>query len=184
MPIRGCRRSGLRVMLPPHLAAAAAAELGADAGRCRAIRGAPHRARRAAGRRSISAMATPSRTRPTWTSSAASISPKAAMSARKSSRAWSTAAPRAPARCRCATTAPRPQAGAAVTAGDRQLGTMGSAAAGRGGCAVAARPRGRAMSRGEPLVERRRADPSGQAGLGALCLSRRNQGRRMKASSR
>ena len=41
---------------------------------------------RAAG--SISATAMPSRTKPTWTSSTASISTRAAMSVRRSSRAW------------------------------------------------------------------------------------------------
>ena len=49
-PTRACPRSGSRCMLPPHLADEAAAELGADAGRCRRLRGAPHRARRAARR--------------------------------------------------------------------------------------------------------------------------------------
>jgi len=41
---------GLRVMLPPHLAAAAAAELGATLVEAEQYEAAPHRARRAAGR--------------------------------------------------------------------------------------------------------------------------------------
>lgn len=47
---------------------------------------------------STSCMAMPSRTRPTWTACTASISTRAAMSARKWCRACSTAARRAPAR--------------------------------------------------------------------------------------
>ena len=48
----------------------------------------------------ISPISTPSRTKPTWTSSAASISTKAAMSARRWCRASSTAPTRAAAWCR------------------------------------------------------------------------------------
>ena len=55
----------------------------------------------------ISATAMPFRTRATWTSSAASISRKAATSARRWCRAWSIAAPPVPARCRFAMTARR-----------------------------------------------------------------------------
>src|SRR3972149_2802565 len=64
---------------------------------------------RAAG--SISFTATPFRTRPTWTSLPASTSTRAAMWGRGGSRAWSIAAPRAPAFCRSPTTAARPRPG-------------------------------------------------------------------------
>src|SRR5262249_38647710 len=50
---------------------------------------------------------TPFRTRPTWTSSTASTSRRAAMSARRWSRAWSIAAARATAWCRSPMTASR-----------------------------------------------------------------------------
>ena len=102
---------------------------------------------------SISATATPSRTKPTWISSAASISPRAAMSARRWFRAWSIAASPARAPCRSATTGTAPAAGTAVTAGGRQVGTMGSAAAGHGHrarCASTGWPT--RSSRGEALI--------------------------------
>ena len=49
---------------------------------------------------STSSMATPSRTKPTWTGCTASISTRAATSARRWCRAWSIAAPRARGWCR------------------------------------------------------------------------------------
>ena len=48
-------------------------------------------------------------------------------------------------------TAPRPHAGATVMAGDRQVGTMGSAAAGRAVALLRLDRVAEAMSRGEPL---------------------------------
>ena len=70
LPALGCR-----TMLPPHLAADAAADLGARLSTPATMtRTASRSACRAAAR--ISATATPSRTKPTWTSSPASISPK------------------------------------------------------------------------------------------------------------
>ena len=172
---------GLRVMLPPHLAASGSRQTRRDTRRCRANmrRTVSRSACRAAA--SISPTATPFRTRPTWISSPASISPKAAMSARRSSRAWSTAAPHAPAPCRCAIDGAAPQAGAAIVAGDRQLGPWARPPPGR---AIALLRLDRVA---EALVARRgadrgrRADPSRQAGLGAVFLSRRNKGRRMTA---
>ncbi len=68
-----------------------------------------------------------------------------------------------------------PEAGAAVTAGERQLGTMGSAAGGRGLALLRLDRVAEAMSHGEPLTAGGAADPSGQAGLGAICLSRRTR---------
>ena len=102
---------------------------------------------------SIFNTATPSRTRPTWISSAASISPKAAMSARRWFRAWSIAA-----RARTRTVPVRydgaapPPAGTAITAGGRQIGAMGSAAAGRGLALLRLDRVAEAMSRGEALL--------------------------------
>ena len=85
---------------------------------------------RAAG--SISSMATPSRTRPTWTSSPASISTRAATSARRWCRAWSIAAPRATAIVPVTAGDFAPDAGVPVMAGDKQVGTTGSHAGNRG----------------------------------------------------
>ena len=86
---------GLRVMLPPHLAAEAAADLGATLVRGGGVsrRTASRSACRAAA--SISSMATRFPTRPTWTSFTASTSTRAATSARRWCRAWSIAALRA-----------------------------------------------------------------------------------------
>src|SRR5215203_6053005 len=97
---------GLRIMLPPHLAASAAADLGAtlvDADRYEAHRialGVPR-----GGLDFSYGDAFPHR--PIWTSSAGSISPRAAISDRRWSPAWSIAAPRAPALCQCSTTGSR-----------------------------------------------------------------------------
>ena len=123
---------GSRVMLPPHLAAEAAADLGAtlvDADDYETLIASRSACRAAA---SISSMATRSRTKPTWTSSMASTSTKAAMSARKSFRASSTAPARAAASCRSLTTNSRRPRGLPVMAGDKQVGTLGSTAKGRG----------------------------------------------------
>ena len=60
---------------------------------------------------SISSTATPFRTKPTWISLAASISPRAALSARRSPRAWSIAAPLGLASSRSRMTARRPRRG-------------------------------------------------------------------------
>ena len=95
---------GTRVMLPPSLAGEAAAELGATLVDADGLRRPPHRTRRAARRHAISSMATPSRTKPTWISSPASISTRAAMSARRWCRASSIAPSRAAASCRSPTT--------------------------------------------------------------------------------
>ena len=123
---------GQRVMLPPHLAKEAAADLGAEAVRSRrpTRRTASRRACRAAG--STSSTATPSRTRPTWTSSPASISTRAATSARRWCRAWSIAAPRETASSRLTASNFAPDAGVPVMAGDKQVGITGSHAGNRG----------------------------------------------------
>ena len=131
--------------------------------RRRELRRPPHRARRAGGRAAISPSATPSRTRPTWTSSAASISTRAAMSARRSCRACSIAAPRAPGSCPSSTpTAIGRAEGSEVTAGDKRLGRTGSAAG---------RPRPRhgpprpVGTPSRPAASRRRQDLGSEAGL-------------------
>ena len=54
-----------------------------------------------------------------------------ALSARKSSRGWSTAAPPAPVPCRSAYQGTAPDPGIPVIAGDKPLGTLGSAVQGR-----------------------------------------------------
>jgi len=99
---------GSRCMLPPHLVADAAADLGAAP-----VEASEYEAHRIAlGRRaaaSISTTATPSRMKPTWTSSMASISRRAATSARKWSRASNIAAPRASASCRSHSRISRPR---------------------------------------------------------------------------
>ena len=111
-------------------------------------------ASRSASRRaaSISAIATRSRTRLTWTSSAVLISPRAAMSVRKWCRAWSIAASPAPALCRSAIEGTAPAAGAAVMAGERQVGTMGSSAGGHGIALLRLDRVADASSRGERLL--------------------------------
>ena len=82
---------GTRVMLPPHLAEEAASDLGGRIGRRRTTTRptASRSAFRAAAW--ISCMATFFRMKRTWTSSAASISTRAATSVRRSSRASSIA---------------------------------------------------------------------------------------------
>ena len=97
-------------------------------GRQRRLRCPSHRARACRAAASTSAMATPFRTRPTWTGCTASISTKAAMSDRKWCRGCSIAAPRAPARCAIALDGAAPEPGTAVMAGDKPVGTMGSSA--------------------------------------------------------
>ena len=74
------------------------------------------------------------------------------MSARKWCHAWSIAASRAPAPCRCAIDGDAPVAGAAVTAGAHQVGAMGSAAAGRGVALLRLDRVAEAISRGEQLI--------------------------------
>ena len=85
---------------------------------------------RAAG--SISCTATRFRTRPTWTACTASISTRAAMSARRWCRGCSIAAPRAPARLGSRWKISRRKPGIPVLAGDKPVGTMGSTAGGHG----------------------------------------------------
>ena len=92
---------------------------------------------------SISSMATPSRTRPTWTSSAASISTRAASSARRWSRASSIAAPRARASCRSSFDGFAPEAGTPVSGrrqGRRHASARRRRAAGSPCCASIASP--------------------------------------------
>ena len=68
-----------------------------------------------------------------------------------------------------------PEAGTTVTAGDRPVGTIGSASGGHGVALLAPRPRGRSPLRGQYDFRRRGADPSRQAGLGAIPIPRRSQ---------
>ena len=74
----------------------------------------------------ISPMATPSRTRPPWISSAASISRRAAMWGRRSCRACSIAARPAPASRRLRFSESAPAEGAELRAGDKVIGKVGS----------------------------------------------------------
>ena len=92
---------------------------------------------------STSPSATPFRTTPTWTSSPASISARAAISARRSSRACSIAAPPAAASSSRRPTGALPAAGTEVTAGGKPLGLLGSSAGDSGAGASPARPRER-----------------------------------------
>ena len=122
---------GTRIVLPAEGAAAALRDAGfalesPKSGKKSGSRSACRRAAR------ILLTATPSRTRPTWTSSAASTSRRAASSARKSSRAWSIAAPRARASCRSPMSTGRPIGGVEVKIGERAAGFLGSTANGRG----------------------------------------------------
>ena len=96
-------------------------------------------------------MATPSRTRPTWTSSAASISTRAATSARRSCRAWSTAAPRARAPCRSRYdgAAPQPAPRSPPASAGRHHGLGGG---GRGVALLRLDRVADALSRGETLL--------------------------------
>ena len=68
-----------------------------------------------------------------------------------------------------------PKSGAAVTAGDRQVGTMGSAGGGRGVALLRLDRVDEALAEGEHAHRRHRADPPRQAGLGAISLPRRTQ---------
>ena len=74
------------------------------------------------------------------------------MSVRRWFRAWSTAASPAPAPCRSATKARRRPPASPVMAGERQVGTMGSSAAGHGLALVRLDRVADALSRGESLV--------------------------------
>ena len=93
----------------------------------------------------------PSRTTPTWTSSAASISPRAAMSARRSSRAWSIAARRGAASSSRRGSDPAAGRHAGRPPAARPIGTLGSSAGGD-------RPRAGPPRPGEGGDGRRRAD--------------------------
>ena len=55
-----------------------------------------------------------------------------------------------------------PEVGAAVTAGERQVGTMGSAAGGRGVALLRLDRVAEALAQGEFAHRRRRSDPAGQ----------------------
>ncbi len=68
-----------------------------------------------------------------------------------------------------------PESGATVTAGDRSVGTMGSASGGHGVALLRLDRVDEALSEGEHAFRRRGADPSRQAGLGAIPLPRRTQ---------
>ena len=74
-----------------------------------------------------------------------------------------------------------PEAGAAVACRQSPGRHHGLGRRRKRGCAVAPRPRGGGDVARRAAHRRRRADPSRQARLGAICLSRRNQGRRMTA---
>ena len=71
------------------------------------------------------------RTRPTWIACTASISTRAAMSARKWCRGCSIAALRGRGSC-ASRSRLSPETGVAVLGGDKQVGTMGSTAGGHG----------------------------------------------------
>ena len=101
---------------------------------------------------STSFMAMPSRTRPTWTSSAASISTRAAMSARKWSRASSIAAPRAQRVVPVSFDGFAPEAGTPVRAGEKDVGTLGSSAQGRGLAMLRLDRVADALAAGPPLI--------------------------------
>ena len=107
------RRSAAAGARPARDAAAASCRrrrppsLGAEIVDAERLRGPPHRARHPARRSSISATATPFPHETDMDQLGGVDFARAAMSARKWCRAWSTAAPRAPAPCRSATTAPR-----------------------------------------------------------------------------
>ena len=70
-----------------------------------------------------------------------------------------------------------PESGAPITAGERQVGTMGSAARGRGIALI--RLDRVAEARTDRACGGRRSDSPRQAGLGAFFVPRRDQGRRM-----
>ena len=100
----------------------------------------------------ISPIAAPSRTKPTWTSSTASISTKAAMSARRWSRASSIAPTRAAAWCRSSYDDTSPMPGLPVMAGEKQIGAVGSAAKGRGLALLRLDRVADALAAGTPLI--------------------------------
>ena len=120
--------------LLPSRAGEAAAEIDARARfACTRYEAASHRARPAARRPRFRVWRVLFRTRPTWTSSAASISTRAASSARRWSRVSSIAAPPAPAVV--PVTFEGARSGARYPGrrpARRSVGTFGSAAAGRG----------------------------------------------------
>ena len=143
---------GLRCMLPPHLAAQGRGRPRRGARRC--LRSTRRTASRSACRAaaSTSSMAMRSRTRPTWTSSAASTSTRAASSARRWSRASSTAAR---ARTRVVPVSFdgfAPEAGTPVSAGDKAVGTLGSSAQGRGLAMLRLDRAADALAAGQPLT--------------------------------
>ncbi len=82
-----------------------------------------------------------------------------------------------------------PAIGAPITAGAKQIGTMGSTAGGRGVALVRLDRAAEAIAEGGALTAGGSAGPAGQAGMGAFCFSRRTgarrrKGRRMTALSR
>ena len=145
----------MRCMLPPHLAARGGRRASAPSWSSRppTRRIGSRSACRAAA--STSPTATPSRTRPTWTSSAASTSTRAASSARRWSRASSIAAPRARASCRSPSTASPPEAGMPVSAGEQDRRHARLDRARPRPRHAAARPGGRCAG-GRPAARRRR----------------------------
>ena len=102
----------------------------------------------------ISPMATHFRTKPTWISLTASISTRAATSARKWCRASSTAPARAAASCRSLMTNSRRCSGLPVMAGEKQVGTLGSTAKGRGLALLRLDRVADALAAGTPLAVR------------------------------
>ena len=96
------------------------------------------------------------RTKPTWTSLPASISTRAATSARKSCRACSTAAHARTRIVAANTKGPRRKPASPVMAGEKNLGTFGSGRERSRHCAGAHRPRcGRARGRHADCRRRR-----------------------------
>ncbi len=113
-----------------------------------------------------SSTATPFRTKPTWTSSPASISKKAVMSGRRSCPASSTAPPARSRVVPIAYESSRRYRACRVIAGDKEIGTCWFGGQQTRPRDAAARPRRRRDRRGHAAHRGRRRDQAGQAGLG------------------
>ena len=139
-------------MVPPHLAQKTAADLGAHARRCRGLRRAPDRARRAARRpRFHLRRRVPARSRH---GPARRRRFREGLLRRPGSGVAhaSIAAPRAPASLPSRYDGAAPEAGVAVMAGDKTVGTMGSAADGRGLAMLRLDRVADALAAGAPIV--------------------------------
>ena len=172
---------GLRVMLPPHLAAEAAAELGADARRAGEYEA--HRIALGVPRGGLDFSYGDAFPHEADMDQLGGVD--FAKGCYVGQEVVSRMEHRGTARTRAVPVrydGAAPQAGAAVTAGERRSAPSALPRTGAAWRCFGSTASPTRSSRGEPLTAGGVAIRARQAGLGALRLSRRNQGRRMKAA--